>query len=46
MPLPKPTPQETRETFMQRCMKDSIMTQEYPTKEQRIAICAVQWRNR
>lgn len=44
MPLPKRTPTETREKFMQRCMSDKTMVNEYPDKAQRLAVCAVQWR--
>ena len=44
MPLPKKTPTETREKFMERCMSDEVMKREYTDKKQRIAICAYQWR--
>lgn len=45
MPIPKPQPQETAPKFMQRCMADDVMVQEYPNTKQRAAICAVQWRD-
>jgi len=44
MPLPQRKPTETRDKFMQRCMSDKVMVNEYPDKKQRLAICAVQWK--
>ena len=44
MPLPRRTPTETRDKFIERCMSDKTMVKEYPDKTQRLAICAVQWR--
>ena len=44
MPLPKRTPTETREKFMERCMSDVVMKREFPEIEQRRAVCAVQWK--
>lgn len=38
MPLPKPKPTETQKEFIQRCMIDSTMVNEY-TRDQRFAIC-------
>ena len=38
MPIPKPKNNESQNEFMQRCMSDEKMIQEYPT-EQRAAIC-------
>jgi hypothetical protein len=46
MPLPKPKSDEQREEFIRRCMGDSVMKSEYPNNAQRLAICAVQWRNK
>ena len=43
MPLPKPNTGESREAFIERCMSDETMKQEYPNAQQRIAVCAVQW---
>ena len=43
MPLPKRTPIETKEKFMQRCMSNPTMVKEYPDKDQRLAVCAKQW---
>jgi hypothetical protein len=42
MPLPKPK-EEDREEFMQRCMSTPRMETEYPTRIQRLAVCAVLW---
>ena len=44
MPLPKRTPTETREKFIERCMSNPTMVKEFPDKTQRLAVCAVQWR--
>lgn len=46
MPLPKPTSMENEEKFMQRCMIDNVMVNEYPRIDQRRAICYVQWKER
>jgi len=45
MPLPKPKSGETREAFMERCMSDDTMVEEYPTSEQRAAVCMRQWKS-
>jgi hypothetical protein len=46
MPIPKPRKQESKESFMDRCLSNEIMNSEYPDTDQRYAICASQWRNR
>ena len=38
MPIPKKEKNEDKKDFVQRCMKDKIMTNEYET-EQKVAIC-------
>lgn len=38
MPIPQPKDNESRNEFMQRCMSDENMINEYPS-EQRAAIC-------
>ncbi len=43
MPIPKPVPEESEDKFMQRCMIDNVMVDEYPSIYQRRAICAKQW---
>ena len=45
MPLPKPKAGQTESQFMQECMSDETMKNEYPNPQQRLAVCAVQWRN-
>jgi len=39
MPLPTKNPGESQTEFMTRCVNDPVMTGEYKTKSQRIAIC-------
>jgi len=43
MPIPKPTENETEFEFLQRCMEDSVMTDEFEENEQRYAVCVQQW---
>ena len=43
MPIPKPKPKEKRKDYVERCMSDEAMKTEYPNKQQRLAVCAVQW---
>ena len=33
MPIPKPNPAETADKFIQRCMSDEIMLNEYPDQK-------------
>ena len=42
MPIPKPTGGENETEFMQRCMSDSNLLDEYDN-EQRAAICYTSW---
>ena len=46
MPLPRPTSEEKQKDFMSRCMSDSTMNTEYPRKDQRLAVCYIQWRDK
>lgn len=39
MPIPSRRDGEEKAAFMSRCMSDSTMTREYPTSEQRTAVC-------
>jgi hypothetical protein len=41
MPIPKPRKGEEQKEFIARCMVD--LKNEYPFKDQRLAICAKQW---
>jgi hypothetical protein len=45
MPFPKINPGESQDEFVQRCMADDTMTQEYPNEQQRLAICYLQGKN-
>jgi hypothetical protein len=38
MPIPKPNKNESEKDFMQRCMSDAVMVNEYDT-DQRFAVC-------
>jgi hypothetical protein len=40
MPIPKPNSNEKPEAFINRCMADAVMIQEYPNEQQRLAVCA------
>ena len=46
MPIPKPKAREKMTEFLGRCMTDATMEQEYPNKNQRIAVCARQWKEK
>ena len=46
MPLPTPKNNENKDDFMQRCMADPKMGDEYDTNEQRYAVCNVQWEDK
>jgi hypothetical protein len=43
MPLPTPTPDESKSAFIARCMSDAKTKEEYPDAQQRIAVCIVQY---
>lgn len=45
MPLPKPRTNESRETFMSRCMSDTETMNDFPKQEQRLAVCFSQWKS-
>lgn len=46
MPHPKPNPEDTLDAFMHRCLEDDTMVQEYPNEQQRLALCARQWKEK
>tara|TARA_R100001377_G_scaffold35005_2_gene19309 strand:+ start:4182 stop:4322 length:141 start_codon:yes stop_codon:yes gene_type:complete len=46
MPLPKPTPLESRKNFIARCMADSKTSSEFPDQDQRLAVCSTQFKNK
>lgn len=43
MPLPTPNEGETQDDFMDRCMGDDAMVEEYEDSDQRYAVCQSQW---
>ena len=46
MPLPEPGETEERQPFLNRCMADDTMRNEYPDTGQRFAVCRSQWEGR
>lgn len=45
-PIPSPKKGEKENEFMNRCMGDEIMKEEYPDQKQRTAVCFSQWRKK
>lgn len=43
MPIPDPNPKETKKKYLDRCMADPVMVEEYPESKQRYTICNVNW---
>jgi len=43
MPLPEPNDDESKDEFMERCMGDDLMVDEYPDNKQRYAVCNSIW---
>jgi hypothetical protein len=46
MPLPTPKAKEDQKEFINRCVTDDTMITEYPRKDQRLAVCYTQWKNK
>ena len=46
MPIPTPGQDETKDEFIERCMGDETMKEEYPDGDQRLAVCMAQWDGR
>ena len=46
MPIPKPKKNEDKDTFLERCMGNDTMVEEYPDEDQRYAICNSQWKDK
>lgn len=44
MPIPKPKKNEKEDDFIERCMGNETMKEEYPDNDQRLAICYDSWR--
>ena len=43
MPLSKPRKGEKEDDFIDRCMGDKVMVEEYEDESQRRAVCQTQW---
>jgi hypothetical protein len=43
MPIPKPTTNETKSEFIQRCMTDDKMVSEFENTDQRLAVCSTSY---
>ena len=43
MPIPVPNLKETRPEFIERCMSDATMIEEYPDTAQRLGVCYTSW---
>lgn len=43
MPLPSPGPGEGRKGWLDRCMGEPVMNEEYPDNKQRYAVCNSLW---
>lgn len=46
MPTPKPHMGESQDDFMDRCMGDAAMMEEFPENDQRMAVCMMNWRDK
>jgi|TARA_R100000995_G_scaffold62142_1_gene31810 hypothetical protein len=44
MPLPKRNKDEDAKNFVNRCMSSDVMKEEYPSQQQRVAVCISQSR--
>ena len=45
MPIPKPKRTEDKASFIDRCVSDELMKDEYPNQSQRLAVCYIAWRD-
>jgi len=46
MPLPKPKDGEEKEKWIERCMSNDAMKEEFPDNKQRLAVCHQKWRDK
>ena len=46
MPLPKPKKGQTEDDFIKECMSDPKMNAEFPSRQQRFAVCSGQLRSK
>ena len=44
MPIPNPKGPEAKKEFVNRCMSDSVMVEEFSDEKQRAAVCHSKWR--
>ena len=42
MPIPKPKKGQTEDDFIEQCMSDPKMNEEFPDRSQRFAVCSGQ----
>ena len=42
-PIPSPGKKESKKEFINRCVSDPKMNDEYPNSDQRYAVCQRQW---
>jgi hypothetical protein len=43
VPIPTPSPTQSKDNFLTACMDDATMLSEYPDAPQRYAVCLAQW---
>lgn len=43
MPIPKPTPTQSKQAFLSSCMADEVMVADFPDEAQRYAVCIGAW---
>jgi HK97 family phage prohead protease len=43
MPIPNPSDGESHDEFVERCMGNDTMKDDYPDDDQRLAVCQTQW---
>ena len=46
MPLPKKRKDESKNDFIDRCMGDEVMNNEFSNTKQRYAICMAEWKRK
>lgn len=46
MPMPTPRANERHDAFIERCMSDAVMVDDFENTEQRMAVCESQWDSR
>jgi len=46
MPLPKPKDDESQDEWIDRCMSNDAMKDEFPDDDQRLAVCFQKWRDK